>query len=324
MTLTAVAIDHRFGDLAIERDELMPYGIELLDAAGLPPGEALARCAEADGVLVGARLRLDAGAIAGLHRCRVIARYGVGVDNVDVDAATAAGIWVTFVPDYCIEEVADHAIAMLLAVSRRLTLFDAAVRADHWGIPPALGVRRLSIQTLGVVGFGRIGQAVAHRARALGLRVLAADPALDDAAIRAAGAEPLELDALLAASDFVSLHAPPARDGTPLLDARRLALLPEGACVINVARGGLIDEPALIAALRSGALSGAGLDVAAAEPLRASDPLLEAPGLLVSPHSAWYSLDAVRELRAKTAAEVARVLVDGHPRNPANRPVSVV
>jgi D-3-phosphoglycerate dehydrogenase len=320
MSTTVVAVDHRFADLDLEREVLAPHGIELRDARELPAAEALAACAEADGILTGARFSFDAAAVASLQRCRVIARYGVGVDNVDVDAAAAAGVWVAFVPDYCIEEVADHAIAMLLAMNRRLFTFDASVREGAWGIPAGMPVRRLSQSVLGVIGFGRIGEAVGRRGAALGLTVLAADPVRSEADVRAAGAEPVEVDELLRRSDYVSLHAPPARDGRAVLGAERIALLPAGACLINVARGGLIDEPALIAALHDGRLGGAAVDVAAAEPLRPPDPLLDAPNVIVSPHAAWYSLDAVRELRVKAAAEVARVLGGEPPLHAANAP----
>ncbi|MDA0159244.1 C-terminal binding protein [Solirubrobacter ginsenosidimutans] len=311
------AIDHRFEDLTLERGTL-GAGVEVRDARGL----GLDACADADGILVGARLRLDAAALAALPRCRAIVRYGVGVDNVDVEAAAAAGIWVAFVPDYCIEEVADHALAMLLALNRRLVALDATVREGSWGVPAGLPVHRLSECTLGVVGFGRIGEALGRRGAALGMTVLAADPVRPAAEIVAAGAEPVALDELVARADYVSLHAPPARDGGAVLSAERIATMKPGACVVNVARGGLVDEPALIAALASGALGGAALDVAAAEPLTPPNPLLEAPNVLVSPHAAWYSIEAVRELRTKAAAEVGRVLAGGEPRFAANRPVA--
>jgi D-3-phosphoglycerate dehydrogenase len=317
---TVVAVDHRFADLDLERGVLEPQGISMVDAKGLEADAVRALCAGADGILLGARMRFDAELLSGLDRCRVIVRYGVGVDNVDLAAAAAAGIWVAFVPDYCTEEVADHAIAMLLALNRGLVNFDAGVRAGSWGVPPGLRMRRLSNCTLGVVGFGRIGERVGRGGAALGLRVLASDPVRPAEEIRAAGAEPVEIEKLLRDSDYVSLHAPPREDGSPVLDAERLALMPEGACIVNVARGGLIDEAALVAALSDGRLGGAGLDVAAAEPLVPPDPLLDAPNVIVSPHAAWYSLEAVRDLRTKAAEEAARALAGERLRHPANQP----
>jgi D-3-phosphoglycerate dehydrogenase / 2-oxoglutarate reductase len=315
------AIDHRFPDLELERAVLEPLGAEMTDARGMSRPETLAACAAADAMMVGARFQVDGEALAALARCRIVVRYGVGVDNVDVAAATRAGVWVACVPDYCIEEVADHALALLLALNRRTHAFDTSVRDGHWGIPPGLPVHRLSTRTLGVAGFGRIGEALGRRAAALGLTVLAYDPARDPAEVRAAGADPVEFDALLEVSDYVSLHMPGSADG-PVLDPRRIALMKPGAALINVARGGLVDEAALIEALRSGPLSGAALDVAAAEPLTPPNPLLEAANVIVTPHAAWYSLEAVGDLRTKAAEEVARVLRDESPLHAVNAPAS--
>lgn len=321
-TRSVAILDHRFSALELEREQLAASGTEVRDGKGLTREEALALAADADAVVVGARLRMDAEAIAQLRRARVIVRHGVGVDNVDTAAAAAAGIWVAYVPDYCIEEVADHAIAMLMALNRRLFGFDRDVRDGTWGIPAGLPLRRLSTRVMGVVGFGRIGEAVGRRAAALGMRVLAHDPIRPEAEIRAAGAEPVSLEALLEQSDYVSLHAPPRAGGGAVLDAERIATMKRGACVINLARGGLVDEAALVQALRDGQLGGAALDVAVAEPLTPPDPLLEAPNLIVTPHAGWYSLEAVRDLRVKAIAEVLRVLGGEQPAHPANQPAS--
>ena len=302
-----VAVDHRFDDLDVERSVLEPIGAELRDARGLEREEALAMCEDADAVLVGARFRFDADAIARLTQCKAIVRYGIGYDKIDVDAAATAGIQVAYVPDYCIEEVADHALSMLLALNRRLVELNGLVRDGNWGVPPGLVVRRLSSCTLGVIGFGRIGELVGRRAVAFGMRVLAHDPARPAADIAAAGAEPASLTELLEASDYVTLHAPPSPGG-PLLGAAQLGRLKRGAALINVGRADLIDENALIAALHDGALAGAALDVTAHEPLVPPHPLFEAPNVILTPHAAWYSLEAVLELREKAAQEAARVL----------------
>jgi D-3-phosphoglycerate dehydrogenase len=306
-----VAVDHRFGDLDVERSVLEPVGVEVRDARGLEREEALALCEDADAVLVGARFLFDADAIAQLTHCKAIVRYGIGYDKIDVAAAGAAGIQVAYVPDYCIEEVADHALAMLLALNRRLVELDGLVREGAWGVAPGLGVRRLSTCTLGVIGFGRIGELVGRRAAAFGMRVLAHDPVRPAADIAAAGAEAVSLPELIEAADYVTLHAPPSPDG-PLLGAAELGRLKLGAALINVGRADLIDENAVISALRDGALAGAALDVTAQEPLLPPHPLLDAPNVIVTPHSAWYSLEAVVELRTKAAQEAARVL-SGEP-----------
>lgn len=319
MSQVVAAVDHRFPDLDLERQVLEPLDVELRDAKGMSRSEALAACATADAIMVGARFSVDAEAFAAMPSCREVVRYGVGVDNVDVPAATRAGAWVVCVPDYCIEEVADHALALVLALNRRTKDFDTAVRDGQWGIPPGLPVRRLSSCTLGLIGFGRIGEALGRRAAALGMRVVAHDPVRDPAGIRAAGAEPAALEEVLRRADYVSLHMP-GDGGTPVLDAARLRLMKPSAALINVARGGLVDETALIGALRSGALAGAALDVASAEPLVPPHPLLEAPNVLLSPHAAWYSLEAVRDLRTKAAEEVARVLRGEAPLHAVNDP----
>jgi D-3-phosphoglycerate dehydrogenase len=308
-----VAVDHVFPDLEIERSVLG----EVRDARDLDREQTLAACADADAILAGARFRFDADAIGRLEQCKAIVRYGIGVDNVDTDAATRARVWVACVPDYCVEEVADHALALVFALNRRLAELDGLVRESRWGIPPNLGVRRLSSCTLGIVGFGRIGETVGRRAAALGMRVLACDPVRPPAEIGAAGATPATLDELLAAADFVTLHAPPSSDG-PIIGARELALLKESAVLVNVGRARLLDEDALIAALRAGALAGAGIDVPAREPLAPPHPLLELPNVLVTPHAAWYSLESIVELRTKAAEEAARVLRGERPRHPVN------
>jgi D-3-phosphoglycerate dehydrogenase len=311
-------LDHRFPDLSIEADILAELGeVELRDGAGLDRDAAIELARDADAVLVGARLRLDADALDAIPNCKVVVRYGVGFENIDIVAATARGIRVAYVPDYCVDEVADHTIALMLALHRRLFEFDAAVREGAWGIPPGIEIKRLSECTLGIVGFGRIGEAVGRRAAALRMRVLAVDPARPAEDVAAAGATLVSLDDALPELDFLTLHAP-YLPGSAILDADRIAALPARACVINVARGGLIDEVALADALERGTLRGAGLDVAAAEPLLPPNRLLDAPNVIVTPHAAWYSLEAVRELRAKTASEAARVLRGDAPLHPAN------
>lgn len=306
-----VAVDHRFPGLEIERGELEPLGLDVRDAVRLDREAVLVLCSDARAVLTGARFRFDAEAIAALTRCSVIVRYGVGVDNVDVDAAAAAGIWVASVPDYCVLEVAEHTIALLLALNRRLHQFDRAIRAGEWGIPADLPVHRLGTSVLGLVGFGRIGEAVAVRAQALGLTVLASDPVRPPAEIEAVGAASVSLEELLAQADYVSLHAP--HGGKTILGGDQLAQLKPGAFLINVARGGLLDEEALVVGLEEGRIAGAALDVTSQEPLRPPSPLLDAPNVLLTPHAAWYSLESVIELRRKVAAEAARVLAGQPP-----------
>jgi len=304
-----VALAHRFRDLGPEWKVLEPLGVELIDAGALAPDEALALAAEADAILLGTRLELDRERIGLLRRCRVIARYGTGVDNVDVVAAHEHGIVVTSVPDYCIEEVSNHAIALLLALHRRILDFDRAVRAGAWG-SPSTEIRRLSRCSLGVVGFGRIGREVVRKARALDLQVLVSDLAVSEEAIRMCRAQPVALETLVEESDFVSLHLPLTSSTRHIFDAATIARMKAGAVLVNVSRGGLIDELALADALGAGRLAGAALDTAEREPLDADHPLLRAPNLIVTPHVAWMSDGAREQLQLGAAQEVARVLQD--------------
>ena len=269
----------------------------------------------ADAVLLGARFQFTADRLARLQRCRVIVRYGVGVDNVDLAAARECGITISCVPDYCLEEVATHAIALLLALHRQLEPYSSKARAGQLGIDATHPIRRLSTLTFGVVGFGRIGRETGARAAGLGMRILAYDPYLDDAAIRRGGAEPRSLDALLAESDAVSLHVPLNEQTRNLVGSDRVRLMKPGALLLNVGRGGLVDESALAEALFSGHLGGAGLDVTTIEPLPAGHPLLSTPNTILTPHVAWYSTGAQRDLQVKAAEEAARVLVGEQPLN---------
>jgi D-3-phosphoglycerate dehydrogenase len=305
--LRVAVLDHRFADLDIEREVLASVDATVIDTRGLSGQPLVEACADADGILIGARLRLDGPLLDQLRHCRVIVRYGVGVDNVDVAAASARGITVANVPDYCVEEVATHAIAMVLALNRRLIALDRTVRQGRWELGPGAGMRRLSECTLGLIGFGRIGEALGRRAVALGMRVVAADPARPPEQIEAAGAVPVSLDSLLRESDFVSIHAPKI-GADPILGAAEIATMRSHACVINVARGGLVDEGALAEALRDGRLAGAGVDVIDPEPPSLDASLLSAPNVILTPHSAWYSTSAATDLRRKAAEEVARVL----------------
>jgi D-3-phosphoglycerate dehydrogenase len=287
--------DQNFGDGAeIERRLVQAAGGELVledCKSEADVAEALARH-RPDAVLVqfapvGERALREANGLTG------IVRYGVGVDNIDTGAAEALGIVVGAVPDYCVEEVADHTIGLLLAVERGIPALAEQTRSDGWDFRAAGRVRRLDGLMLGSVGWGRIARAVARRAEAFGLRAAAHDPAYP---------ETLSLEDLLSQADVLTLHVPLTDDTRGLIGARELALLPEGAVVLNTARGGLVDEEALLAALESGRLRGAGLDVLATEPPPPGHPLRRNEKVVLTPHAAWYSEAAVVELREKAVA----------------------
>ena len=262
--------------------------------------------------------------LAALPKVRVVATPSVGFDHVDVEAATARGVWVCNVPDYCIEEMADHSIALLLALARGVVELDRSVREGGWDHRAARRLGRLADVRLGIVGYGRIGRAVAARALALGMNVVAFDPLLEPDAIASTGVQPASLEELLRSSTAVTLHAPLTPDTEHLLGARELALLPEGAYVLNVARSGLVDSEALLAALAAGRLGGVALDVLEVEPPDAAAPAPQVPRLVVNPHAGWYSEDA-EEAAPRRATEAVRDVLEGRvPINPVNEVASSV
>jgi D-3-phosphoglycerate dehydrogenase len=306
-----VVTDAEYGDLRVEA-AVLGERAELVRAHCRTGSEVLAVAADADGLL-NQYCPLPAETIAGLGRCRVIARYGVGYDNVDVAAATRRGILVCNVPDYCADEVSDHTLALILCWARRVPWLDAAVRRGVWATRAAGEMRRLRGQTLGLVGFGRMARALAGKARALGLRLLAHDPQVPPEAVRAAGVEPVGLQELLSRADVVSLHVPlgPATRG--LVGEAELRAMRPTALLVNTSRGAVVDERALVRALREGWIAGAALDVLEAEPIPPDHPLLRLPNVILTPHVAWYSEESEAELRRKAAENVLRALEGGRP-----------
>jgi D-3-phosphoglycerate dehydrogenase len=313
------------GDVPVtdaELEILARVGAELVDRPCRTEDELLEHGAGADALLTVAE-PITARVIAGLGRCRIISRFGSGINNVDVEAAAQAGIIVSNVPDFCLDEVSDHALALVLALWRRIVALDASVRAGRWSTIEVAGeVHRLRGRTLGIVGFGRIARCLAPKAAALGLRLLVHDPLVPSGEIQAAGAEPLALDDLLRRADIVSLHVPLTPATRHVIDERALGLMKPGAVLVNVSRGELVEEDALVRALQDGRLSGAGLDVLGAEPPPPDHPLLRAPNTIVTSHAAYYSVEALDDVRRKAFEEVARVLA-GEPPQRAVRELEV-
>ena len=258
--------------------------------------------------------------VARLPALRVVATPSVGFDHVDVAAASARGVWVCNVPDYCVDEMADHSLALLLALVRGVVELDRSVRAGRWDYEAAGTLRRIQDVRLGIVGFGRIGRALARRALALGMDVSAYDALVPDAEVAAAGVRPLSLDALLAASDAISVHAPLTPDTARLIGADEIARLPRGALVVNAARAGLVDTGALLAALERGDLGGVALDVLDVEPPDAETPAPAAPRLVVNPHAGWYSERADEAAVTRAVGCVRDVLEGRRPPNAVNDP----
>jgi D-3-phosphoglycerate dehydrogenase len=317
---TVVVTDHDFEDLSTERETLGPDReiVDLTEALGAAadPADAVAilRDADPDAVL---NLRYDLGpdAVVALADvgCRIVARYGIGVDNVAVDAAVDRGLYVTNVPGYCDEEVATHAMSMLLALARRLPTYDASVADGGWDRDVGVPLHRLSEATVGVVGFGAIGRTVGKRAAAFDADVLAADPFLSPADVADHEADLVALEELLDRSDYVSVHSPLTDDTRGLFDADAFERMPDHARLINVARGPIVDDDALHRALDAGEIAGAGLDVFPDEPPATDDPLRTHDRVLATPHVAWYSEEANAERRRRAAEAVEAALAGDRP-----------
>jgi lactate dehydrogenase-like 2-hydroxyacid dehydrogenase len=311
--------------------DLLQPGVDLMRERGVdvsvpPPGEtpeAMVDRAAGAPVLILGLCRLGAAELGRLAAggTRLIVRAGIGYDIVDLPAASAAGVTVANVPDYCVDEVADHSLLLLLAAQRRLGTL-AGLWHDGWAVADRLPtVSRVAGATLGVVGLGRIGTAVARRAAGFGWRVVAHDPYVTPDAFAAAAARPVELDDLFAAADAITLHCPLSAGNAHLVDARRLGLVRRGAVLVNTSRGGLVDLDAVDAAVADGRLGAVALDVLDGEPdPPLCHPLLSRPEVTVTPHVAWYSVAARHELAIKSAEEALRWLDTGAARHPVNRP----
>jgi len=304
--------DSPFPSLDPAKAALARVDPELRMAKSASAEDILAVAREADAILV-TYARLPGDLLRQLTRCKAIGRFGLGVDNIDIPAAAELGITVTYVPDYCMHEVSDHAMALLLALARKIPLSNKLVQAGRWDMPAVVPIHRLAGRVLGLVGFGNIPRALAPKAKAFGLRVVTHDPYVPQQALAAAGVESVSFDRLLEISDFVSIHAPlmPATRG--LFNAEVFGKMKTGALLINTARGPLVDEDALVSALDSGRLGGAALDVVAVEPLPKDSRLIGRDNVILTPHTAFYSVEALNELQTKCAADVARVLSGEKP-----------
>ena len=304
--------DSPFPSLDPARSALARVVPELRMAASPSADDILEVARDADAILV-TYARLPAELLRQLTRCKAIGRFGLGVDNIDIKAAAELGITVTYVPDYCMHEVSDHAMALLLALARKIPFSNKLVQGGRWEMPAVVPIHRLAGRVLGLVGFGNIPRALTPKAKAFGLRVVAHDPFVTGEALAAAGVEGKSFEELLAISDFVSVHAPltPATRG--LFNADAFGKMKKGSILINTARGPLVDEAALIAALDAGHLGAAALDVVEVEPPARDSRLLGRDNLILTPHTAFYSVEALDELQTKCASDVARVLLGEPP-----------
>jgi D-3-phosphoglycerate dehydrogenase / 2-oxoglutarate reductase len=312
-----VLIEHGYASVEHERRIVSAAGGEFIDAESLPLPEALRRCAEADGILC-RRLEITAAMIQKFSRCKILVRYGVGTDNVDLDAATSAGIMVGHVPNYCVDEVSTHAITLLLACVRKVVVTHERVQRGAWDVHRSDPIYRLAGHTLGLVGLGRIGGAVARKLRGWNLQILATDPYAEPQRAQSLDVQLVSLEGLFRESDYLSLHCPLLPETRHLVNRESLALARPGAILVNTARGPVVDTTALLQALAGGRLAGVGLDVFEEEPLPSSSPLRTHRAVILTDHTAWYSEESQIQLQETAAQEIVRACTGGLPLSLAN------
>ena len=314
-----VLTDYVWESLEVEKKTLAGLA-ELTALQTKTPDQFVAEAADCDALLNTYAGPITADTMSKMPRCKIIARYGIGVDTIDLDAATAAGIIVTNNPTYCIEEVAEHTMALLLSTARKITFYDRQVRAGKWEVPPGKPIQRLAGSTLGLIGFGNIARQVAIRAAAFGMKVLYADPFVKDGQFDAPGKK-MELMDVLKQSDFVSVHPPLTPQTRKSINDEAFAAMKPNAVIINCARGPVIDTDALVRALDAKKIAGAALDTTDPEPLPNPHPLRGRENVIINPHAAWYSEQAMVGLQAGAPGEVRRVLSGEWPINVVNNAV---
>jgi D-3-phosphoglycerate dehydrogenase len=314
-----VLTDYVWESLDVEKKTLAGLA-DLVALQTKKPEEFLAEAKDCDALLNTYAGPITAEAMAQMPKCKIIARYGIGVDTIDLDAATKAGIIVTNNPTYCIEEVAEHTMALLLSAARKIAFYDRQVRAGQWAVPPGKPMFRLSGSTLGLVGFGNIARQVAVRAAAFGMRVLFSDPFVKEGQFKEPGRK-VELPDLFKESDFVSLHPPLMPQTRKMINDDAFSRMKPTAIVINCSRGPVIDTEALVRALDAKKIAGCALDTVDPEPLPNPHPLRERENVILNPHAAWYSEQAMVGLQAGAPGEVKRVLSGEWPINVVNRAV---
>ena len=306
-----VITDYQYENIDTERRIIKAGGCELYDYQIKKAEELIPVCRDADAIVT-QYSDVSAEVIDSLDHCAMIIKYGIWVNNIDVDAATKKGIYVCNVPDYGVEEVSDHAVTMILALAKKLPVLTKALREGDWGYGSTVPLSRFCNSTVGLVGFGRIPQMVARKLRGFGVTLKVCDPYADEKFVREMGAEPADLDTLLAESDFISVHVPLTEETRGMIGEAEFERMKPTAFVVNTARGGVIDERSLIEALQCRRIAGAAVDVYEEEPVRADNPLLHMDNVIATPHCAWYSETAITTLQRKVAEEVVNVL-QGNP-----------
>ncbi|MEA1910126.1 MAG: C-terminal binding protein [Spirochaetota bacterium] len=311
--------DDRYGSYTEEKNVLKEIGAELVILDSEKKEDFNRGIADADALLVNL-YPITKELISGLDRCKVISRYGVGYDNVDVGAATKKGIWVARVPDYSIEDVSDQALALMLGCVRKVAFKDRMIRAGKWNLHDNQPCHRMKDGVLGLIGYGAIARRFHEKTGGFGFsRVLVYDPFVPEEDIRKKGAVPVDLSTVLADSDFISVHVPLDDSTRKMIGEKQLSIMKKGSILINTSRGGVLDEEAVIEALSKGRITGAGLDVFETEPLPQDSPLRKLDNVILSDHTGWYSEESKAELKTKAAINIVSVLKGGKPVYPVNK-----
>lgn len=312
-----VITDYWYETLDMEKKVVDENGYILEDYQCKDENELLEIVKDADAVIC-QFAPISKKVIESMKRCKVIIRYAIGVDNIDVDAATKRGIHVCNVPDYGIDEVSNHTVALLLALIRKINLISKSVKNGKWDYSIAKPMYRTKGKTLGLIGLGRIPSLIVNKMRGFEMKMICFDPYAKSNRAVELGVELVDLEKLLRTSDYITVNCPLNSETKHMVDAKAFDMMKETAIIVNTARGGVICEKDLIDALQNGKIAGAGLDVAETEPIDTENPLLKMENVIVTPHFAWYSEEAVQTLQRSVAEEAVRVLNGQAPKNPVN------
>lgn len=316
--MKVVITDFEYPNVDQEQEIITKFGAQLHACHLKTPQEIAAEVEDADAVIV-QYANITKEIIAGMKHCKMIIKYGIGVNNIDSEAAAAKGIYVCNVPDYGVDEVSNHAIAMLMALAKKLPAVTRALKNGEWGYGPTVPLFRLDGSTLGLVGIGRIPSLVAHKMSNFGMKILAFDPYVSAEEAEKRGAELVDFETLCKKSDFISIHCPLTPSTTRIFNREAFGMMKKTAFLINTARGPVIDENELVEALETGEIAGAGLDVFESEPIGKTNKLLQMDQVIATPHCAWYSEEAISTLQRKVAEEVVNVLSGNRPFHCTNK-----
>ena len=318
--MKALFTDYQYDSIRQELEILSATGAEIIDLQQ-DKSLALAEAVRTADVIIVQYADINAGLIAMMENCKMIIKYGIGVNNIDVVAATEKGIYVCNVPDYGIDEVSNSAVAMILSLHRKLPATQSALRKGVWGYDVMVPVKRLAGSVLGLVGLGRIPSLVAKKMAGFGVEIIACDPYVNPAYAAALGVKLVDFETLYKESDIISIHCALTDETHHMFNADVFKAMKTGAIIVNTARGPVICEGDLVAALEAGEIAGAGLDTFEVEPIAAENPLLSMENVICTPHVAWYSEQAIENVQRGAAEDAARVLRGEAPKNPVNKPV---